>query len=120
MFKPHARITIQVGYSINSVNGQTPQFNVLQAPGSLQYNYYQPLANIAIDIGHNLTAKAAWNYYQYGEQSLWDHSPVISTPTMRHFPFVGHFERSDLTRCRKRNAVDWSGLLDVNVLGPRP
>jgi hypothetical protein len=70
MFKPHARATMQVGYSITSVDGQTPQFNVLQPPGSLQYNYYQPLANIAIDIGHHLTAKAAWNYYQYGEGSF--------------------------------------------------
>ena len=70
MFKPHARITTQVGYSITSVSGQTPQFNALQPLGSLQYNYYQPLANIAIDIGHNLTAKAGWNYYQYGEKSF--------------------------------------------------
>ena len=30
MFKPHARITTQVGYSITSVGGQTPQFNALQ------------------------------------------------------------------------------------------
>ncbi len=70
MFKPLARVTTQVGYSVNSVSGQTPQFNVLQPPGSLQYNYYQPLANIAVDIGHNLTAKAGWNYYQYGEGSF--------------------------------------------------
>jgi hypothetical protein len=43
---------------------------VIQSVGSLQYNYYQPLANIAIDIGHNLTFKAGWNYYQYGESSF--------------------------------------------------
>ena len=70
MFKPHARATVQVGYSITSTDGQTPQFNVLQPPGSLQYNYYEPLANVAVDIGHNLTAKAGWNYYQYGEKSF--------------------------------------------------
>jgi hypothetical protein len=70
MFKPHARVTTQVGYSISSVTGQTPQFNVLQPLGSLEYNYLQPLANIAVDIGHNLTAKAGWNYYQYGEGSF--------------------------------------------------
>jgi hypothetical protein len=70
MFKPHARATVQVGYSITSTDGQTPQFNTLQPLGSLQYNYYQPLANIAVDIGHNLTAKAGWNYYQYGEGSF--------------------------------------------------
>jgi hypothetical protein len=68
--KPHTRVTMQVGYSITSVGGQTPQFNALQPFGSLQYNYYQPLANVAVDIGHNLTAKAGWNYYQYGEGSF--------------------------------------------------
>jgi hypothetical protein len=70
MFKPQTRVTAQVGYSVTSTDGQTPQFNSLQPLGSLQYNYYQPLANIAVDIGHNLTAKAGWNYYQYGEGSF--------------------------------------------------
>jgi hypothetical protein len=70
MFKPHTRVTAQVGYGITSVDGQTPQFNILQPLDSLQYNYQQPLANVAVDIGHNLTAKAGWNYYQYGEGSF--------------------------------------------------
>jgi len=70
MLKPAPWMTTQVGYSISSVDGQTPQFNSLQPFGSLQYNYHQPLANLAIDIGHNLTWKAAWNYYQYGEKSF--------------------------------------------------
>jgi len=70
MFKPHPRVTAQVGYGITSVSGQTPQFNALQPLGSLEYDYYQPLANVAVDIGHNLTAKAGWNYYQYGEGSF--------------------------------------------------
>ncbi len=70
MFKPHARITAQVGYSITSVGGQTPQFNALQPFGSLQYNYHQPLANLSVDIGHNLTYRMGWNYYQYGEKSF--------------------------------------------------
>jgi len=70
MFKPHARITTQVGYSITSVGGQTPQFNVLQPFGSLQYNYHQPLANVSVDIGHNVAARVGWNYYQYGEKSF--------------------------------------------------
>jgi hypothetical protein len=70
MFKPSARITAQVGYSITSVGGQMPQFNALQPFGSLQYNYHQPLANVSVDIGHNLAARMAWNYYQYGEKSF--------------------------------------------------
>ena len=70
MFKPQTRVTAQVGYGITSTDGRTPQFNTLQPLGSLQYNYYQPLANIAVDLGHDLTAKAAWNYYQFGEGSF--------------------------------------------------
>jgi hypothetical protein len=68
--RPVRRVTTQVGYSITSVGGETPQFNSLQPFGSLQYNYHQPLANVAVDIGHNLTAKVGWNYYQYGEKSF--------------------------------------------------
>jgi len=68
--KPEPRLTLQVGYSINSVGGQAPLLNSLQPFGPLQYNYHQPLANVALDLGHNLTGKAAWNYYQYGEKSF--------------------------------------------------
>ncbi len=68
--KPAARVTTQAGYSITNVGGETPQFNQLQPFGSLRYNYHQPLANLSVDLGHNLEAKAGWNYYQYGEKSF--------------------------------------------------
>jgi len=70
MFKPIRRVTTEVGYSVTSVGGETPQFNSLQPFGSLQYNYHQPLANVEVEIGHQVTAKAGWNYYQYGEKSF--------------------------------------------------
>ena len=70
LFKPIPRVTTQVGYSITSVGGQTPQFNALAPLGSLQYNYQQPLAKLEVNLGHNLTAIGGWNYYQYGEQSF--------------------------------------------------
>ena len=70
MVKPVSRITIQTGYSITSVGGDTPQFNTLQPFGSLQYNYHQPLALLSVDIGHHLSWIAGWNYYQYGEKSF--------------------------------------------------
>lgn len=68
--RPTRRLTVQTGYSLSSVGGYTPQFNSLQPFGSLQYNYHQPLANLAVDLGHNLEAKAGWNYYEYGEKSI--------------------------------------------------
>jgi len=65
---------------------QPPQFNSLQPLGSLQYNYYLPLPSVAVDVGHNLTAKGGWNYYQYGEGSfVGPASPVISMPAMQRF-----------------------------------
>jgi len=68
--KPVARLTTEVGYSITSVGGSTPQFNVLQPLGPLAYNYHQPLAKLDVDLGHNLSWLMGWNYAQYGEKSF--------------------------------------------------
>lgn len=70
MVRPLKRLTTRVGYSITSVNGKTPQFNILQPLGSLSYNYHQPLASMSVDLGHNLAWNAGWNYYQYKEKSF--------------------------------------------------
>jgi hypothetical protein len=69
-FKPEKRLTANVGYSITSVDGSTPQFNYLQPLGSLQYKYQQPVANLSVDIGHRLAFNMGWNYYQYNEGSF--------------------------------------------------
>jgi hypothetical protein len=69
-FKPAKRVMANVGYSITSVDGSVPQFNVLQPLGSLQYEYQQPVANLSVDIGHKLAFNMGWNYYQYGEGSF--------------------------------------------------
>jgi hypothetical protein len=69
-FKPARRVTANVGYSITSVDGSVPQFNILQPLGSLQYKYQQPVANLSVDIGHKLAYNTGWNYYQYGEGSF--------------------------------------------------
>lgn len=67
---PAKRVTTRLGYSITSVDGQTPQFNILQPLGPLQYKYQQPVANVGVDLGHDLTWNAGWNYYQYAEGSF--------------------------------------------------
>ena len=69
-FKPEKRLTGNVGYSITSVDGSVPQFNVLQPLGSVQYKYSQPVANLSVDLGHKLAWNMGWNYYQYGEGSF--------------------------------------------------
>ncbi|MGD0213741.1 MAG: hypothetical protein ABSB87_10945 [Terriglobales bacterium] len=69
-FKPDKRVTANVGYSITSVDGNIPQFNILQPLGSLQSRYQQPVANMSVDIGHKLAFNLGWNYYQYNEDSF--------------------------------------------------
>jgi hypothetical protein len=69
-FKATKRVMANVGYSITSVDGNVPQFNILQPLGSLQYKYQQPVANLSVDIGHKWAFNMGWNYYQYAEGSL--------------------------------------------------
>ena len=69
-FKAAKRVLANVGYSITSVDGSVPQFNILQPLGTVQYKYQQPVANVSVDLGHNLAYKMGWNYYQYGEGSF--------------------------------------------------
>src|SRR3984885_295147 len=69
-FKPAKRVMANVGYSITSVDGNVPQFNILQPLGTVQYKYQQPVANLSVDIGHKLAFNMGWNYYQYGEGSF--------------------------------------------------
>jgi hypothetical protein len=69
-FKPAKRVMANVGYSITSVDGSVPQFNILQPLGTVQYKYQQPVANLSVDIGHKLAFNMGWNYYQYGEGSF--------------------------------------------------
>ena len=69
-FKPAKRVQANVGYSITSVDGNVPQFNILQPLGSLQYKYQQPVANVSVDLGHKWAYNMGWNYYQYGEGSF--------------------------------------------------
>jgi len=68
MFKPVKRVTTQGGYSITRVDGRSPIFNVLQPDGSLRYSYHQPVAQMSLDQGHNLSWNAGWNYSQHGER----------------------------------------------------
>jgi hypothetical protein len=69
-FKPAKQVLANVGYSITSVDGSVPQFNILQPLGTVQYKYQQPVANLSVDLGHKWALNTGWNYYQYGEGSF--------------------------------------------------
>jgi hypothetical protein len=69
-FKVAKRATVNVGGSITNVDGDVPQFNILQPLGSAQYRYYQPVADLSVELGHRLAWNTGWNYYQYNEGSF--------------------------------------------------
>jgi hypothetical protein len=69
-FQAVKRLTTNLGYSMTSVDGSVPQFNILQPLGSLQYKYYQPVASLSVNLGHGLAWNTGWNYYQYNEGSF--------------------------------------------------
>jgi len=69
-FQPEKRWMVNLGYSITSVDGAVPQFNILQPLGSVQYKYSQPVANVSVDLGHKMAFNVGWNYYQYNEGSF--------------------------------------------------
>ncbi len=67
---PIERLTMRLGYSIVDNQGNTTSFNTLQPLGPLSSIYQSPLAAVDVSIHKNVTFKAGWNYYQYGEGSF--------------------------------------------------
>ena len=61
---------MKLGYSIVDNQGSTTMFNPLQPLGPLASTYQSPLAAVDFAVHKNVTFKAAWNYYQYGEDSF--------------------------------------------------
>ncbi len=70
MVKPVKRVAAQLGYSLTSVGGQSPIFNLLNPDPSLHYNYHQPVANLSIEVIDHLSWNLGWNYYQYKEKTF--------------------------------------------------
>ena len=67
---PIDRMTIRLGYGIVDNQGRTTQFNTLQPLGPLNSTYQTPLAAVDFLVHKNVTFKAGWNYYQYGESDF--------------------------------------------------
>ena len=67
---PVERVELRFGYNIVDNQGNTTQFNQLLPLGPLASTYQSPLAAVDFLVHKNVTFKAAWNYYQYGEDSF--------------------------------------------------
>src|ERR1019366_9572693 len=67
---PIERVTMRLGYNIVDNQGNTTSFNTLLPLGPLASVYQSPLAAVDVNVHKNVTFKAGWNYYQYGEGSF--------------------------------------------------
>ncbi len=67
---PIERVTMRLGYNIVDNQGNTTFFNSLLPLGPLSSTYQTPLAAVDINVYKNVTFKAGYNYYQYGEGSF--------------------------------------------------
>ena len=67
---PMERVTMRLGYNIVDNQGNTTSFNTLLPLGPLSSIYQSPLAAVDVNVYKNVTFKAGWNYYQYGEGSF--------------------------------------------------
>lgn len=67
---PAERVTLRLGYNIVSNQGSTTDLNPLLPLGPLSSTYQSPLAGVDFSLRKNVKFVAAWNYYQYGEDSF--------------------------------------------------
>ena len=67
---PIQRLTVRLGYNVVDNQGSTTQFNPLLPLGVLSSMYQTPLAAVDFNIHKDVTFKAGWNYYQYGENDF--------------------------------------------------
>jgi hypothetical protein len=66
--RPVKRVTLAMGYGIDSVTGNTLILNPNSPPGPLNFNYHRPHASVAIDLVKGWTWKTGWGFYDYNEK----------------------------------------------------
>jgi hypothetical protein len=72
MLKPVPKLALRLGYSIDSVTGNTLILNPNATPGPLNFNYHRPIASIDYELTKGLVARGAWNFYDYDEKDSGD------------------------------------------------
>ena len=68
MIKPQKRVTMRMGYAIDSITGNTLILNPNSPPGPLNYNYHRPYGALDVDASKRVTLKAYWGDYDYDEK----------------------------------------------------
>jgi hypothetical protein len=59
---------LNLGYSVNSVSGETLILSPNAFPGPLQSSYDRPNASVAVDLAKGWTWHTGWAFYNYREQ----------------------------------------------------
>jgi len=72
MLKPVPRVTMRLGYSIDSVTGNTLILNPNATPGPLNFNFHRPIASVDFELAKGVVARGAWNFYDYDEKDAGD------------------------------------------------
>lgn len=75
LWKPSKRATVNAGYSITHLDGDSLLLDPLAAPGSLRSVYHRPIAQVVLDIRDGFSWVGSWNYYDYRE-------PAPAGPTL--------------------------------------
>ncbi len=68
MLKPAKRVTMRMGYAIDSVTGNTLILNPNSPPGPLDFNYHRPYGSVDVDLAKGVTWKTGWGDYDYNEK----------------------------------------------------
>jgi hypothetical protein len=70
IWKPIARVTANMGYSIVNSQGAFTNFNVLQPLGTVASNFHRPMMALEVGMAKGWAVKAGWNYYGYNEKDV--------------------------------------------------
>ena len=68
MIKPQKRVTMRMGYAIDSITGNTLILNPNSPPGPLNYNYHRPFGALDVALSNRITWKSSWGLYDYDEK----------------------------------------------------
>ncbi len=69
MLKPVKRVTLRLGYALDSVTGNTLILNPNSPPGPLNFNYHRPYGSIDVALAKGVTWRTGWGFYDYNEKN---------------------------------------------------
>jgi hypothetical protein len=75
LLKPVKRVTLRMGYAIDSVTGNTLILDPNSPSGPLDFNYHRPYGSLDVALAKGVTWRTGWGFYDYNEKD----SPIDPT-----------------------------------------